>query len=95
MSPFGDFTVALRAAQHNESVKDVTSVARKCSPQPGGFGETSYATRAAAWGVTYQIEGLFVLLPGSGVWQLEMIMPVEKGRFVADVFAEWIKTLQR
>jgi S1-C subfamily serine protease len=95
MSPLGDFTVALRAAWHSASVKDVTSAARKCSPQPGGFGETSYVARAAAWGVTYQIDGVFVQFPGSGVWQLEMITPVEKGRFVSDVFAEWIKAIRQ
>jgi hypothetical protein len=95
MSPFGDFTVALRAAWHSEALKDVTSAARKCSPQPGGFGEPSYATRAAAWGVTYQIEGIFVQVPGSGVWQLEMITPVEKGRFVRDLFADWTNAVRR
>lgn len=91
MSPLGDFTVALRAAWHSASIKDVTSTARKCSAQAGSFGEASYATRAAAWGVTYQVEGIFLQVPGSGVWQLELIAPAEKSRFVAEVFAEWIK----
>jgi hypothetical protein len=95
MSPVGDFTVALRATWHAASTEDATSTARKCSPKPGAFGETSYSARAAAWGVTYQVEGVFVHVPGSGVWQLEMITPVEKSRFVAGVFGEWIKAVAR
>ena len=95
MSPPGDFTVALRAAWHGGAMKDLAAAARTCSVQPGRFGETSYAARAAAWGVTYQIEGVFVQLLGRGVWQLEMITPVDKGRFVSDAFSEWIKAVQQ
>jgi hypothetical protein len=87
--------VALRAAWHAASTEGATSSARKCSPKPVAFGETSYSARAAVWGVTYQVEGVFVQLPGSAVWQLEMITPVEKSRFVASVFGEWIKAIGR
>jgi hypothetical protein len=74
---------------------DVRSTSRKCSPQPGRFGNSSYATRANAWGITYQIEGIFVPLSGGGVWQLEMVAPMEKSRFVAGVFGEWFKATSR
>jgi S1-C subfamily serine protease len=94
MSPVGDFTVALRAAWHSASISDAASAARKCSAQPGSFGEASYVARAAAWGVTYQIDGIFLQLPGSGVWQLELIAPADKSPFVTEVFAEWMKVIR-
>ena len=95
MSPSGDFTVMLRAAWHSATIEDVRSTSRQCSPQPGSFGDSSYATRANAWGITYQIEGVFVPLSDGGVWQLEMVAPMEKSRFVTSVFGEWIKTTIR
>jgi hypothetical protein len=93
MSPSGDFTVTLRAAWYGESVTDVRSVARRCSPQPGAFGESSYTARATAWGIVYQVEGIFVPLPAGGVWQLEVVAPAEKSRFLSPLFAEWIKAV--
>lgn len=95
MSPSGDFTVALRAAWHATPAVDVNAAARGCSPQPGAFGPGSYGTQATAWGVDYHITGVFVPVPGSGVWQLEMVVPAEKRRFVADVFATWVTSLAR
>jgi hypothetical protein len=29
------------------------------------------------------------------VWQLEMVTPVEKGRFVRDLFADWTTAVRR
>ena len=88
MSPVGDFTVAFRAGWYAGPIKDLASAARQCSQQPGGFGQTSYATRADGWGVAYQVEGVFLEVEGSGVWQLEMIAPAEKIRFVAALFGD-------
>ena len=93
MSPSGDFTVGLRASWHPGVVKDVTSAARKCSPQPGAHGANSYSARADAWGIAYQVDGVFIAVPDRGVWHLEMVAPVEKARFVGALFGDWVKSL--
>jgi S1-C subfamily serine protease len=93
MSPLGDFTVMLRAAWYAQPTADMTSAARRCSPQPGAFGDTSYATQATAWGSPYRIEGVFIQQGDAGIWQLEMITPLEKTRFVVDLFADWIRRI--
>jgi hypothetical protein len=95
MSPSGDFTVGLRASWHPGATNAAAAAARKCSPQPGAFGETSYAARADAWGIAYQVDGVFVAVPERGVWQLEMVAPLDKSRFVAGLFGEWVKSLSR
>jgi hypothetical protein len=93
MSPAGDFTVALRAALHDAASADATAAARKCSAQPGASGPASYAARATAFGVVYQVEGIFVRQPDGGLWQLEMVAPVDKSRFVAEIFRDWIASI--
>ena len=95
MSPAGDFTVAIRAAWHARPPENAATAARKCSAQQGALGGTSYSTRAAAWGVMYHFEGVFVQIPGSGAWQIEMVSPVEKSGFVAGLFADWIRAIPR
>ena len=93
MSPVGDFTVAFRAGWYAGPMKDLASASRQCSQQPGGFGQTSYATGADGWGVAYQVQGVFLEVEGTGVWQLEMIAAAEKIGFVAALFGEWIKAI--
>jgi hypothetical protein len=95
MSPSGDFTVALRAAWHGASRADATATARKCSAQAGAWGPASYAARATAFGIAYQVEGVFVRQPDGGLWQLEMVAPVDKSRFVAEVFRDWIASIRQ
>ena len=90
MSPPGDFTVVLRVAWYRTQSKDLSSGARRCSPQPGSFGGASYASRVAAWGIDYRIDGAFIQRP-DGVWQLEMITPAAKHRYLAALFSEWLK----
>ena len=93
MSPAGDFTVALRATWHDGRT-DAAAAARHCSTDPGTQGPASYAARADLFGISYQVEGVFVV-DGRGMWQLESIAPVTKSRFVAAAFADWIKTAGR
>jgi S1-C subfamily serine protease len=95
MSPTGDFTVVLRAAWFAGPQADVAALARHCSQAPGELGQRSYTARAEAWGISYQVDGVFVEVANAGVWQLEMITPVDKTRLIAPVFAEWIKTVAR
>lgn len=92
MSPPGDFTVALRATWHDAATNAVNA-ARQCSPEPGRYGPTSYTTRADAFGIAYQVDGLFVPQPGRGMWQLEVIAPANKIGFITAVFGEWAKAL--
>lgn len=93
MSPTGDFTVAFRAAWHSVSSVDATAAARTCSAQPGASGSASYVARATAFGIVYQVEGTFVRQPDGGLWQLEKIAPVDKSRFVAEIFRDWIASI--
>jgi len=95
MSPTGDFTVALRAAWFGGPLADVATLARQCSREPGDLGPRSYVVRGEAWGITYQVDGVFVEVPNAGVWQLELIAPVDKTRFAAQVFADWINAVVR
>jgi hypothetical protein len=95
MAPTGDFTVVLRAAWFAGSQADVTALARHCSQAPGELGPRSYTARAEAWGIAYQVDGVFVEVANAGVWQLEMIAPADKTRFVAPVFADWTKAVVR
>jgi S1-C subfamily serine protease len=94
MWPPGDFTVAFRAAWYPASVDAARAAARACSPQPGSHGDNSYAARAAAWGIGYEVGGVFVPVR-NGVWQVEMLVPEDKSRFVAPVFVEWLESLTR
>ncbi len=93
MSPAEDFTVAFRAAWRDGETMDPLAAVRDCGVQPGGFGETSYASRATALGITYQVDGAFVRIPGRGVWQLEVTAPLDKSRFVRDLFGAWVRQL--
>jgi trypsin-like peptidase len=93
MSPAGDFTVALRAVWHPASSADTTAAARKCSAQPGTSGPASYAARATAFGIVYQLDGIFARQADGSIWQLEMIAPVEKRKFVAAIFHDWIASI--
>ena len=61
----------------------------------GQSGSTSYATRADSFGISYQVEGVFVPQDGRGMWQLELIAPVTKSAFVTAAFADWIKAIGR
>lgn len=90
-SPLGDFTVVLRAAWFGQPAKDPKAAARQCSAQPGTHGEASYAARAAVLGIEYHIEGVFVQRSDGHLWQLEVITPVAKSRFVVRLFGDWIK----
>lgn len=92
MSPIGDFTVSLRATFHPSPSPDARAAARRCSAQPGAFGESSYSTNATAWGVTYLADGVF-LPTANGVWQLEMVAPADKRRHVTGAFGQWIRAL--
>jgi S1-C subfamily serine protease len=93
MSPPGDFTVMLRAAWYVHPTPEAASAARRCSPQPGTYGDTSYFTQATAWGMPFRVEGVFIQRGDGGVWQLEMIAPLDKTRFVVDLFADWIRRI--
>jgi hypothetical protein len=92
MSPPGDFTVTLRATWHDSAI-DAEAAARRCTRDPGGHGGASYTTRADAFGLPYQFDGVFVPQAGRGMWQLEVIAPVNKSGFIAALFSEWAKTL--
>jgi S1-C subfamily serine protease len=93
MSPPGDFTVALRATWH-DAESDAPHAARQCSPQPGRYGPASYTARADAFGIAYQVEGVFVAQGDRGMWQLEVIAPVNKSSFLGSVFADWFKAIR-
>ena len=40
------------------------------------------------------MDGIFVEAP-NGVWQREKVALVDQTRFVAQIFADWIKTIAR
>jgi hypothetical protein len=94
MSPAGDFTLALRVAWFGGPSTDVAALARQCSREAGDLGPGSYVVRGDAWGIAYQVDGVFVETT-NGVWQLEMVAPVDKTRFVAPIFADWVKFIGR
>lgn len=91
MSPPGDFTIALRAAWHPAPAQAAGAAARACSPDATTFGEGSYAASAPAWGISYQLVGVFIPVSG-GLWHLEMIAPADKTRFVGAAFGAWVKS---
>ena len=94
MSPAGDFTIGLRASWHPGIVKDAMSVTA------GVFVRTWCLWRKLLLGpcrrVGHQLPGGRRLHHGAQPRRLaarDVIAPVAKARFVADVFGEWVKSL--
>jgi S1-C subfamily serine protease len=89
ISPAGDFSVALRAAWFPGASAEAPAASRTCAA-PGAFGDASYTARAAAWGVDYRLDGVFVPARQDGLWQLEVIAPTGKSALVSQLFAKWV-----
>ena len=89
-TPPGNFTVVFRAAWHPGVATELRAAWQICPLQATTFAGPSYGTFLTAWGIRYHLFGVFATTAG-GVWQVEMIAPVEKAQFVIAAFEEWLK----
>jgi hypothetical protein len=89
-APPGDFTIVFRAAWHPGLATELRTAWQVCPLQAATFAGPSYGTFLNAWGIRYYLFGVFVSTAG-GVWQIEMIAPFDKARFVVPAFMEWLK----
>jgi S1-C subfamily serine protease len=93
-SPSGDFTIAFRIAWRLDPGGDVRQAASGCSSSSSSR-DGSYTSRFDWLGATYQMHGMFVRGANGTLWQLELVAPVEKARFLSGLYGEWVASVAR
>jgi S1-C subfamily serine protease len=90
-SPFGDFTVALRAAVWSAGNVVPEAAVSTCSLRSGSLGGTSYTSRAVWLGVPYVIEGAFARVGQRAIVQLEVLSTDQKSTIARTLLAVWLR----
>ena len=95
MSPPGNFTIALRAAWRADRRLEPAQAARSCSATPGLGGDASYLSTGEWLGITYRIEGAFLVTLQGGLLQLEWVAPSDQVENTRRLFDAWQKAIVR